>query len=57
MTIEEIQIWLEDEIRTAKTAAILSNNIAQNSYGAGYDCGFKEALEHVELFLSGKLDT
>jgi len=39
--------WLSIEIMRAQDNAHESSRIAQNSYGAGYDTGRKEALTEV----------
>ena len=57
MKISELAAWLADEISNANEDAHTSHKQAMNSYGAGYDKGFADALERVRLYLIGQLDT
>jgi hypothetical protein len=57
MKISQLREWLTDEVRQAADTAQESVRVAPNSYGAGHDTGWLQALERVALFLDGKLDT
>lgn len=57
MTIKELRDWLSEEITKANLDASESHKAAINSYGAGHDRGFADALERVELKLNDELDT
>jgi hypothetical protein len=54
MTISQIRKWLDDKIVLARQNAAESHKTAMNSYGAGYDCGFKDALEALTRFVNGE---
>lgn len=43
-TMNDFLAWLRDKIMSAETSAGESAAIAPNSYGAGYDRGFADAL-------------
>jgi hypothetical protein len=47
MTIEELLAHLQDKIEGANAEAKESHAAAMNSYGAGYDRGYADAL--IEL--------
>jgi hypothetical protein len=54
MTIDgwiKLHEWLEDEINEAEDEAADSHKLAMNSYGAGYDRGYADALKHVKEHL------
>lgn len=40
--------WLDDEIERGEKNASESSGIAMNSYGAGYDRGYADALRAVK---------
>lgn len=50
----DLLAWLADELPRAREDAADSHEVAMNSYGAGYDCGFKDALERVLNFVNGE---
>lgn len=49
------RVWLLDEIREADDNVQESNRFP-NSYGSGFDWGWRQALERVRLKLDDKLD-
>lgn len=55
MKIADIRVWLLDEIREADDNVQESNRFP-NSYGSGFDWGWRQALERVRLKLDDKLD-
>ena len=57
MKIKELKAWLTKEIESANQNARESHNVAMNSYGAGHDRGFADALMRVQIYLDGKLDS
>lgn len=46
--------WLADELARAHTNANESHKAAPNSYGAGYDAGYRAAIGDVAARLSDK---
>lgn len=42
-----VENWIEDLLDRAQHSATESSRIAMNSYGAGYDRGYAEALQVV----------
>lgn len=38
---------IEERLPRAREEADASHRIAMNSYGAGYDCGYRDALEEL----------
>jgi len=57
MTIKELRVWLSEEIEQAAENAARSARVALNSYGSGYDTGWRDALERVVLRIDDELDT
>ena len=47
MNEDELVKWLEDELSNAKFSWDVSSKLSMNSYGAGYDAGYMEAIEKV----------
>lgn len=47
MTIEELREALEYSLTVANEDATESHETAPNSYGAGYECGYRDALQKV----------
>ena len=57
LLLEEIRMRvseIEDEIITASDEAKESASVAMNSYGAGYDAGFRDGLERARAILEGQ---
>ena len=45
--MEQLEIALKDEINRARTEADESHKAAMNSYGAGYDAGYRDGLSRA----------
>jgi hypothetical protein len=56
-SMKELEEWVSKEILEVTEDAKESTRIDPNSYGAGYDRGWFNALERVKIFLKGELDT
>jgi hypothetical protein len=52
--IEEVREWLDDRLPQANQEAAESHKVAMNSYGAGYDCGYRDALKEVLNLINGE---
>ncbi len=56
MTIQELYERLNERIVEANQDAKESHKMAMNSYGAGYDCGWRDALNVVLNTINGEED-
>ncbi len=56
MTVEQIRAELDERLRAARQDAHESIKVAPNSYGAGYDTGFWQALEEIKKFVNGETE-
>jgi hypothetical protein len=53
VTIAALREWLDDIVPRARIEASASHQEAMNSYGAGYDRGYLDALEITLKFING----
>ncbi len=56
MTIQKIRETLDERITQAREEASDSHKVAQNSYGAGYDRGYLDALVELLKFVNGETE-
>lgn len=54
MTIIELREKLDEILVLAHQEAAESHKVAMNSYGAGYDCGYRDALVQVLNTINGE---
>ena len=57
MSNEEIILILKDMIKDAQKDANESHKAAMNSYGAGFDAGYVDGLDHaLQLLETGEIN-
>lgn len=54
VTVEQIRAEIDERLPEARRDAHESMKIAPNSYGAGYDIGYWQALEEIHKFVNGE---
>ena len=52
MTVDQVRAEIEDRLPMAREEAADSSASAMNSYGAGYDRGYLDALEQLLRFIT-----
>jgi len=56
VTVQELRARLDEAMVQANRDAKDSHSVAPNSYGAGYDCGWRDALKTVLNTINGEED-
>ena len=56
MTISELRERLDEALVSANENAADSHKVAMNSYGAGFDCGWRDALRAILNTINGEED-
>jgi hypothetical protein len=54
MMIQELREKLDERLVVANQEAADSHRVAMNSYGAGYDCGYRDALKQCLNTINGE---
>lgn len=54
ITIDDILVFLDERLATAKSDWEESHEVAPNSYGAGYDRGYLDAIKEFRKFVNGE---
>lgn len=56
MSISDLRVKLDDALVQAEQDMKDSHKLSPNSYGAGYDCGWRDALKTVLNTINGEED-
>jgi hypothetical protein len=56
MSVADIREFLDEKVATAESDWKGSNKIAPNSYGAGYDRGYLDAINELRRLVNGEPD-
>ncbi len=56
MTVQQVRESLDERIPQARQEAAASHKAAMDSYGAGYDRGYLDALEELLKIVNGETE-